>query len=99
MKNYFENYRTKCSEKTNITLSELISQICNDFQIWHLNNTYFFSPLKHENLLSLLNADDNTVIGQVTDATLSKSIIERCNPNLLGSIDHLKNQNDPYYFF
>jgi hypothetical protein len=98
MKNYFENYRTKCSEKTNIPLSELISQICNDFQIWHLNNTYFFSPLKHENLLNLLHADTNTVIGQVTAATLSKSIIERCNPNLLGSIDELKNQNDPDYF-
>lgn len=98
MKNYFENYRTKCNKKTNMLTAELISQICNDFQIWHLNNTYFFSPLKHENLLKLVNADTNTIIGQVTDAKLSKSIIERCNPILLKSIDALKNQNDPYYF-
>jgi hypothetical protein len=77
----------------------LITQICNDFQIWHINKTYFLSPLKHISLLTLLSADTQTVIDQVTDAKLSKAIIEKCNPKLLDLIDPLKNQHDPNYFW
>lgn len=98
MKKYFEHYREKCGHETNITIEQLITQMCNDFQIWHLNDTRYFSPLKHESLIHLLNADDQTVLDQVTDAKLSRSIIEKCNPNLLELIDDTKNQHDPYYF-
>ena len=66
-----------------------MSQICNDLQIWHLNSTYFLSPLKHKKLLQLLRADTNTIIGQATDATLSKSIIERCNRDNLKLLELL----------
>ena len=99
MKNYFEHYRKKCSHDPNITVEELISQICNDFQIWHLNDTKYFSPLKHESLINLLTADSETVIEQVTDAKLSKSIIERCSPGLVDVIDSTKNKHDPDYFW
>ena len=99
MKNYFEGYRNKCSKKSDVSTEELITQICNDFQIWHLHDTKFFSPLKHISLLDLLTADTQTIIDQVTDAKLSKSIIERCNPDLLKLIDGSKNQNDPNYFW
>ena len=99
MKIYFEKYRKKCSDKTDMTVNELMSQICNDFQIWHINDTKFFSPLKHESLLHLMAADTKTIIEQVTDAKLSKSIIERCNPELVKFIDKSKNQNDPDYFW
>ena len=75
-----------------------MSQIYNDFQIWNLNSTDFFSPLKHQNLLQLLNADTNTIIEQVTDAKLSKAIIKKCNQNLLKNIDNSKNEKDPTYF-
>ena len=98
MKEYFENYRKKCSANSILSTEELITQICNDFQIWHLNKTYFFSPLKHISLLTLLSADTETLLGQVTDAKLSKAIIEKCNPKLLDLIDPLKNQNDPVWF-
>jgi hypothetical protein len=98
MKKFFETYRKKCVKETSLSLQDLMALICNDFQIWHLHNTYFFSPLKHENILKLLSADKNTIIGQITDAKLSKSIIKRCNPALLDSIDSHKNQHDPYYF-
>ena len=98
MKQYFENYRTKCNTKCDLTIESLMSQICNDLQIWHLNNTYFLSPLKHKNLLQLLRADTNTIIEQATDATLSKSIIENCNRDNLKLLDDLKNQDDPNWF-
>lgn len=98
MKGHFETYREKCVSKSEMAVEELISQICNDFQIWHLNNTKFLSPLKHISLLNLLTADNQTIIDQVTDAKLSKSIIEKCNPSLLRLIDNRKNQSDPSYF-
>jgi len=98
MKKYFEHYREKCGHETNITVEELIAQMCNDFQIWHLDNTRYLSPLKHESLIDLLTADSETVIDQVTDARLSRSIIEKCNPKLIELINDTKNQYDPYYF-
>jgi hypothetical protein len=98
MKHYFEHYRKKCSRPSDISIETLITQIYNDFQIWHLDETYFLSPLKHLSLLTLLNADTQTVLDQVTDAKLSKSIIEKCNPRLLDLIDPLKNQHDPDWF-
>ena len=99
MKQYFENYRAKCKTNNQITKKELASQICNDFQIWHINDTKFFSPLKHIKLLQLLSADNQTIIGQVTDAKLSKSIIAKCNPSLLKLLDSKKNIKDPNYFW
>ena len=99
MKGFFEkNYRKKCSKSSDTSIEKLMTQICNDFQIWHLHNTYFFSPLKQMSLLALLSADTQTVIDQATDAKLSKSIIEECSPKLLGLIDPLKNQHDPVWF-
>lgn len=98
MKNWFDLYRDKCKNKETITKELLITQICNDFQIWHLHDTYFFNPLKHISLLTMLSADTQTIIDQVTDAKLSRSIIEKCNPELLSLIEHRKNQNDPIYF-
>tara|TARA_X000001382_G_C3173209_1_gene180274 strand:- start:217 stop:1242 length:1026 start_codon:yes stop_codon:yes gene_type:complete len=98
MKEYFENYRAKCSSAVNFEVEELLKIICNDFQIWHLHDTTIFSPLKHISLLTLLSADTDTVLGQVTNAELSKSIIEKCNSKLLDRIDLVKNHNDPIYF-
>jgi len=98
MKKYFEHYRKKCSGDPVSGIETLVTQICNDFQIWHLDDVYFFSPLKHKSLLNLLNADTQTILDQVTDAKLSKSIIKRCNPKMLDLIDPLKNQYDPDWF-
>ena len=98
MKKYFESYRSKCSVPNDTSREELLTQICNDFQIWHLNDTTFLSPLKHETLLALLAADSETIISQVTDAKLSKAVIELLNPNLLEKLDASKNQHDPDFF-
>ena len=98
MKKYFETYRNKCSVPSDKSREELLTQICNDFQIWHLNDTMFLSPLKHETLLTLLAADSETIVSQVTNATLSKAVIESLNPNLLDKLDAHKNQHDPDFF-
>jgi hypothetical protein len=98
MKKYFETYRNKCSVPSDKSREELLTQICNDFQIWHLNDTMFLSPLKHETLLTLLAADSETIVSQVTNATLSKAIIQSLNPNLLDKLDTHKNQHDPDFF-
>jgi hypothetical protein len=98
MKKYFESYRKKCSVKNKKTKEDVLTQMCNDFQIWHLNNTTFLSPLKHESLLTLFAADSETILSQVTNATLSKAVIESLNPNLLEMLDEHKNQNDPNFF-
>ena len=98
MKKYFESYRGKCSVPSDKSREELLTQICNDFQIWHLNDTTFLSPLKHETLLTLLAADSETIVSQVTDASISKEVIELLNPNLLEKLDANKNQHDPDFF-
>lgn len=98
MKKYFESYRNKCSSPSDKSREELLTQLCNDFQIWHLNDTTFLSPLKHETLLTLLAADTETIVSQVTNATLSKAVIESLNPNLLNKLDTHKNQHDPDFF-
>jgi hypothetical protein len=99
MKKWFDDhYRQKCSAMADISIQKLQTMLCNDYQIWPIDSTYFFSPLKHKNLLRLLHADVETLIGQVTNAELSKSIIERCSPHLLDKLEYSKNANDPSYF-
>ena len=99
MKGFFEkNYRKKCSKSSDTSIEKLMTQICNDFQIWHLHNTYFFSPLKQMSLLALLSADTDTILRQITNAELSRSIIEKCNPALISLIDREKNYKDPLWF-
>lgn len=99
MKKYFESYRNKCSVASHKSREKLLTEICNDFQIWHLNSTIFFSPFKHESLLTLLAADTETVLSQVTNAELTKSVMEMLNPTLVNQIDAYKNQNDPDFFW
>ena len=99
MKKWFDDhYRQKCTNPANISIQKLQTMLCNDYQIWPIDSTYFFSPLKHKNLLKLLHADVETLIRQVTDAELSKSIIERCSPHLLDRLERSKNATDPSYF-
>ena len=98
MKKYMNSYRGDMKDYTNISLEKLMSMICNDYQIWHLNSTSFLSPLKHPELIKLLGADNETVIGQLTNAELTKSIIEKCNPDLFKKMDKEKNHSDPKWF-
>ena len=76
-----------------------MSIIVHDFQVWHLHKTLILAPFKHMNNLQLLNADNDTLIRQVTNAELSKSIMEKCNSTLLQLIDEQKNTKDPEWFW
>jgi len=101
MKTFFfkEKYNEKCKNKQPTDIKKLMSIIIHDFQVWHLHKTLILAPFKHINNLQLLNADNDTLIKQVTDAELSKSIIEKCNSTLLQSIDEQKNVKDPEWFW
>ena len=100
MKKFFDRlYRKKCLQPYTKTREQLLTEICNDFQIWHLNDTTILSPLKHESLLVLLAADNDTIVSQVTDAELSKAVIGKLNPKLLDLLDKHKNQHDPDFFW
>jgi len=98
MQKWFDQYRSKLAKNGKMSLEQLLQHICNDFQIWHLNTTSFISPLKHPDLLRLLSADNETILGQITNGDLSKSIIEKCNPALLDLLDQSKNSDDPDWF-
>jgi hypothetical protein len=100
MRSHFDKqYKHKCSSKPDFTAHKVQTMMCNDYQIWHLNETYFFSGFKNKKLLGLLEADSDTMIKQVTDAVLTKDIIERLNPALLKYIDPVKNLHQPEYFW
>lgn len=98
MFNFFENYRKKCSVRSNKNLNQLKEMIMNDFQVWDLNSTTFVNPFRNIKLLGLLYADNDTIISQATDAAINKKIIADFNPALLEKLDLFKNQNDPYWF-
>ena len=92
---FLKGYKDKCKNKQQTDIKKIMSMIVHDYQIWHLNKTFIFSPFKHIDNLKLLNADSNTIIEQVTNAELSKSIIEKCYPDMLKLLDKQKNKEDP----
>ena len=73
--------------------------ICNDIQVWHINNTMLFTPFKDKRLLKLLECSSNVIVNQVTDGKLSKMVIEHLNKDLLDLVDTSKNSNDPHWFW
>jgi len=101
MHNFFSQvYQKKCSTITKKESKQKIKEmICNDIQVWHIGNTFLFTPFKDFRLLELLNCDNITIISQVTDGILSKKVIEYFDPTLLKNVDHKKNSNDPYWFW
>ena len=101
MYNFFSQvYQKKCSKITKKESKQKIKEmICNDIQVWHIDNTFLFTPFKDFRLLELLNCDNTTIISQVTEGVLSKKVIEYFDPTLLKNVDYKKNSNDPYWFW
>lgn len=98
MKKYFESYRRKLIDN-GTDKQKLMTMIMNDFQIWPINDTHFMTPFRDMRLMSLLNADTDTVIKQITNAEISKSLIKEFNHTYLDRIDRFKNQDDPKFFW
>jgi len=99
MKDFFNHYYLKKCMNLQKQSKQLVKQmICNDVQIWHIDNTFVFSPFKDKKFLQLLDCDLETIISQITDGYLSKKVIENFNKSLLKNIDKSKNIKDPYWF-
>ena len=100
MKNFFNLvYKEKCKKVSPVNISKLSQMICNDIQVWHINNTMIFTPFKDKRLLQLLNCNNDTIISQATDGKLSKLVIEYFNKDLLNLLNHSKNSSDPSWFW
>ena len=94
-----QEYKEKCSKILKKSDKQKIKEmICNDIQVWHMDNTFVFTPFKDFRLLELLNCELSVIVDQVTDGKLSKKLIEYFDPTLLKNIDAFKNINDPYWF-
>ena len=100
MKKFFDLvYKEKCKNTKKQPLQKIYEMICNDQQVWHINNTMIWTPFKDKRLLSLLQCHQNVILEQVTEATLSKSLIEHFNSELLNQVDASKNETDPAWFW
>lgn len=96
---FMQEYKEKCSKILKKSDKQKIKEmICNDIQVWHMDNTFVFTPFKDFRLLELLNCELSVIVDQVTDGKLSKKLIEYFDPTLLKNIDAFKNINDPYWF-
>jgi hypothetical protein len=65
-----------------------------DYQFWHIGNTLTWAPLNDLKICNImLNFSYDILLTQLTDAKISKKIIERNNPNLLKYVSPQKNSN------
>lgn len=71
---------------------EVYNIMVNDNQIWHYGNTLNLIPFRNFDMARiLLHADCDTIIKQVTQAEINKTIIERLSPTRLDNILKYKN--------
>lgn len=64
----------------------------NDFQMWHLNNTLTFTPMRNIPIaVECLYADSDAILNQVIHAGISKDIIKKLNPSNLETLSKHKN--------
>jgi len=69
-----------------------INVAINDFQMWHVDNTITFTPLRNRQIATeCMYADIDAILDQVIHAGISKEIINRLNPKLLDTISKHKN--------
>jgi hypothetical protein len=62
----------------------VLNIIVNDFQHWHIGNTYTFTPLKDLNIANImLNLKVEDSLGQLSHSEISKSIISNNNSDLI----------------
>ena len=52
MRKFFDLvYREKCKKIEPVNVDKVSQMICNDIQVWHINNTMIFTPFKDKRLL------------------------------------------------
>lgn len=74
--------------------NHILSRNYYDYQFWHLGNTLTWTPLNDIKICNImLNFSYKTLRGQILDASISKQLIERNDPNLLRYVSDSKNEN------
>jgi hypothetical protein len=65
-----------------------------DYQFWHIGNTFTWAPLNDLKICNImLNFSYKTLLTQLTDARITKKIIEKNDSTLLKYVSPLKNNN------
>jgi len=73
-------------------IRHIIDMNANDHQHWHLGNTLTWTPFKDLSLTKLmLSLDFDSLIEQIADAKVSKTILERLDPTCLRFLSDDKN--------
>lgn len=99
MKGFFNaNYKKKIKNRNNkfVTVKSAFEHVANvamnDYQMWHIDNTITFTPLRNKNTaIECLYADVDCILDQVIHAGISKQIIQRLNAKNLKLISKHKN--------
>lgn len=79
-------------QDTNSLNNQIINQVGNDCQHWHLGNTITWTPFKDiEILKTCLNLNVEDLTDHILDATLNKHIIRKMYPKALSLISRHKN--------
>lgn len=105
MKGFFENKyleKLKNDDYKFKTYKDAFNHIANvainDNQMWHFDNIITFTPFQNTNVLeTMLYADCDAIIAQVTDAEISKKAIAKLNPAKLQKISVHKNNYKPTF--
>ena len=72
--------------------SEIYNQFFSDFQYWHLDNNFGFSPYDdHRILENILSMDVMDIIENGLNGTVQKTIVELTKPELIILLDEYKN--------
>lgn len=67
-----------------------------DCQIWHVDNTMNFAPLKGLDIvMETLKMSNEALLEQVTDGTMQKRLIAKIDSSLLDQLNKYKNNNIP----
>ena len=70
----------------------IFEKILNDYQHHHLGNTLTYTPLRDLNITNaILNLPTEVVFDQIMDSSISKSLIEKNDKNLLKFLSTYKN--------
>lgn len=75
---------------------ELVDRLLNDFQIWHIDECFTWTPFADLDIMrTCLRLDPETAVDQCVNAGLSRSLIKRLNPKRLDEIQEHHNGNPP----
>lgn len=71
---------------------DIFQNFINDFQFWHLDNNYGFSPYDDVRILeTVLGMSDTNILLNGLDAVIQKQIIDETTPYALSLLDDYKN--------